>query len=314
LKKLFLKLASLKVAMPLLVVLVVVTIGGSLFPSPDVFRTQWYLLLLGLLGISLLLVTIQHMPAILKKKGRNALIGVVATHLGILIVIAGIIYGGVTGFRHNVRLIEGEATVIPGLPFVMRLDSLTVESYQQEEFPRMDVSALPRKQQDSRITVLKDGEPWRSLTVAPGRPGRVDDIRLVPSLNDVGWYFELVATDTLGREKTIAVPEWEPPLIVLGETQVLTHMAMEEDEPQVGVFSKEGDELISLGLLGPGASLEIGGYNLAMGSIRRYTGLKVYHRPEEGILLIGTAMMFLGLVWHFYFRHRDRRREGNSDA
>jgi hypothetical protein len=26
------------------------------------------------------------------------------------------------------------------------------------------------------------------------------------------------------------------------------------------------------------------------------------------------VLMFAGLVWHFYFRHRDRRREGKSDA
>ena len=108
-------LASLKVAIPLLVLLTVVTIVGSLFPTPDLFRTKWYLGLLAILGLSLLLITIQHAPLILKKKGRNAMIGVITTHLGILVVIAGVIYGGFTGFRHEVRLIEGEATIVPGL-------------------------------------------------------------------------------------------------------------------------------------------------------------------------------------------------------
>jgi uncharacterized membrane protein YobD (UPF0266 family) len=49
-------LASLKVAIPLLVVLIVVTIVISLFPTPDLFMTKWYLGLLGLLGISLLFI------------------------------------------------------------------------------------------------------------------------------------------------------------------------------------------------------------------------------------------------------------------
>jgi cytochrome c biogenesis protein ResB len=101
LSRLFLLLASVKVAIPLLVVLTVATIVGSLFPSPELFRSVWYLGLLGLLGLSLLFITILHVPSILKKKGRNALIGVVTTHLGILIVIAGIIQGGFTGFRHQ---------------------------------------------------------------------------------------------------------------------------------------------------------------------------------------------------------------------
>ena len=72
-------LASLKTAIPLLVVTIVVTIIGSLFPQPDLFRTWWYLGLLGLNGMSLLFITIVHTPMILERKGRNALIGVVVT-------------------------------------------------------------------------------------------------------------------------------------------------------------------------------------------------------------------------------------------
>ncbi|NCF25520.1 MAG: hypothetical protein GWP60_13375 [Gammaproteobacteria bacterium] len=41
--KLFRLLASLKVAIPLLVLLTGVTIVGSLFPAPELFRTKWYL-------------------------------------------------------------------------------------------------------------------------------------------------------------------------------------------------------------------------------------------------------------------------------
>ena len=115
-------LASLKTAIPLLVVTVVATIAGSLQPDTNYYRSNWYLLLLGLNGLSLLFVTVQHIPAILAKKGRNALIGVVATHLGILVLIAGAIYGGVAGERYTLRVIEGEMTVVPGLPFVVHLD------------------------------------------------------------------------------------------------------------------------------------------------------------------------------------------------
>ena len=78
------------------------------------FRTKWYLGLLGLLGLSLLLITILHAPLILKRKGRNAMIGVIATHVGILVIIVGVIYGGYSGFRHQVRLIEGQVTNRPG--------------------------------------------------------------------------------------------------------------------------------------------------------------------------------------------------------
>ena len=213
LKKSFKALASLKVAIPLLVLLTIVTIVGSLFPTPEWFGTRWYLGLLGILGLSLLFVTIQHAPMILKRKGRNALIGVITTHLGILVVIAGIIYGGYTGFRHEVKLIEGEVTIIPGLPFVIQLDRLEIEEYRQDEFPRINLAALPKKRQESHLTLLKGGKAWQRLVVAPGAPANVNGIRLLPAISDVGWSFELIVTDPLGREKTVPVRPWAPPLI-----------------------------------------------------------------------------------------------------
>jgi hypothetical protein len=314
LKKSFRLLASLKVAIPLLVVLIVVTVVGSLYPTPDMFRTNWYLGLLGLLGLSLLFVTIVHAPLILKKKGRNAMIGVITTHLGILVVIAGIIQGGFTGFRHDIKLIEGEATVVPGLPFVIQLDELAVEDYRQDEFPGMDLSALPKKQQDSRITLLKNGKPWLSAVAAPGNPVRVDGITLLPAVSDIGWSFELIVVDPLGREKTIPVRPWQPPVITLGDKQVMTHSMMSGPARQAEIFTIEGDELRTYGNATQEQALEVEGHQVTLGAVRRYTAMKVYNRPQEPVLVLGSVLMFLGLVWHFYFRHRDRKREGKSDA
>ena len=148
--KIFQSLASLKIAIPLLVATVVVTVIGSLFAQTDFFRTWWYLGLLGLNGVSLLFITILHTPMILKHKGRNALIGVVVTHLGILILIAGAIYGGMSGFRYKVKAIEGEMTIVPGLPFVIQLDKLLIEDYSVETFAGMNPETVLKKRQDSR--------------------------------------------------------------------------------------------------------------------------------------------------------------------
>lgn len=307
-------LASLKVAIPLLVLLTVVTIVGSLFPTPDLFRTKWYLGLLAILGLSLLLITIQHAPLILKRKGRNAMIGVIVTHLGILVLIAGIIYGGFTGFRHDVKLIEGQVTIVPGLPFVIQLDEMAVEDYRQEDYPRMNLEALPKKRQDSRITLLRAGQAWQSVVAAPGSPARIDGITLLPSISDIGWYFELIVTDPLGREKTVPIKPWAPPVISLGNKQVMSHSVMSGENPVAEVFTIENDALVSLGSVQDGQPLTIEGHEIRMGSVSRYTGMQVYNRPQESVLVWGCILMFAGLVWHFYFRHRDRRREGKRDA
>jgi hypothetical protein len=312
LKKVFRVLASLKVAIPLLVLLIAVTIFGTLFPEPEFFSSPLYLGLLGLQGISLLFVTILHVPSILQRKGRNALLGVIATHLGILVLIVGAIYGGVSSFRHGIKLIEGEITLVPGLPFAIRLDELEVEEYRQEDYPRMDLQALPKKRQQSHITLLVQGEPWRSGVAAPGAPLVVDGTTLLPSVTDIGWYFELIVTDVEGRVKIIPVRPWAPPLITLGGRNIMTHSVIPGEVPRAELLSLEDGEMASLGFVARDQALTMQGYEVSLGPVKRYTGLKVYNRPQEPVLLLGSALMFAGLVWHFYFRHRDRKRGGDD--
>ena len=314
LKKSFRLLASLKIAIPLLVLLTAVTVIGSLFPDPALFSSWWYLSLLGMQGLSLLLVTIQHIPAILKKKGRNALIGVITTHLGILVLIAGIIYGGYSGFRHEIKLIEGEITIVPGLPFAIRLDELLVEEYLKEDYPRMNLDNLPKKKQESHLTLLVKGKPWMSTIAAPGKPAVVNGIILLPSINRLGWYFELIVIDGVGRETTIPVRPWAPPLIKVGGKRLMTHSLVTGETPEAEFFTVDDGVMSSVGVLRKDQPLEIEGSRIFLGRINRYTGMQVYNRPQEPILVWGCILMFAGLVWHFYFRHRDRKREGRRDA
>lgn len=313
LNRTFRLLASLKVAIPLLVLLTAITIIGSLFPEPDMFKSWWYLGLLGLLGLSLLLVTILHIPSILEHKGRNALMGVITTHLGILVLIAAVIYGGFSGFRHHIKLIEGNVTVVPGLPFVIQLDELVIEEYNQADFPRVNLNALPKKKQQSHLTLLKRGQPWLTTLAAPGNPAIVNGITLLPSVSDSGWYFELIVIDPQGREKTIPVRPWVPPLITLGERRIMTHNIMTGDIQEAELFTIEDNKMTSLGFARQEQALMIDGYAVSLGLVRRYTGMQVYNRPQEPLLVLGSILMFIGLVWHFYFRYRERKQEEKRD-
>ena len=152
------------------------------------------------------------------------------------------------------------------------------------------------------------------MVAAPGRPARVDGITILPSINDVGWVFELIVTDALGREKTVPVRPWAPPIITLGGEQVMAHDKGGAGGHEIEILAREGEEIATLGVVADGRSLAIGEASVALGPVRKYTAAQVYNRPQEPILLSGSVLMFAGLVWHFYFRHRDRRREGKSDA
>lgn len=299
-------LASLKTAIPLLVVTIVVTVIGSLFPQPDLFKTWWYLGLLGLNGMSLLLITIVHTPMILERKGRNALIGVVVTHLGILILIVGAIYGGMSGFRYKVKAIENEITIVPELPFFIQLDKLVIEEYPQDTVAGMNPESVLRKRQDSHLSLIKDGQQWANFIARPGTPAKVDGITILPSLNDIGWYFELILTDPLGKETKIPVRPWAPPIIHVGETPIMAHSLMDAGELTAQVFTIVDGQMTLLGVISRKQTLKLNSYFIELGVYKRYTALIIYNRPHAPILVIGCLAMLFGLVWHFYFRHRDR--------
>jgi hypothetical protein len=308
LKKVFRFFSSLKTAIPLLVLTIAVTIGGSLFPQPDLFKSWWYLALLGLNGVSLLFITILHIPMILERKGRNAMIGVVVTHIGILILIIGAIYGAMSGFRYEVRVIEEKMTVMPNLPFVIHLDKLVVEDYPLEAVSHLDAEFVPKKRQESHLSLYKGGELWFRAVAAPGIPAKVDGITILPAFKDIGWYFELVLTNLQGIERTIPIRPWLPPIINMGETPIMVHSLMNAGNLSAQVFTMVDEQITPLGVISREQTLELNGYSISLGDYRRYTGLTIYNRPHAPILVIGCLAMLFGLVWHFYFRHRDRLR------
>ena len=296
-KKIFGFLSSLKTAIPLLVI------------------TWWYLGLLGLNGISLLFITILHIPMILERKGRNALIGVVVTHMGILILIAGAIYGGVSGFRYEVKAIEDEMTVVPGLPFVIHLDQLVVEEYAPDSVAHLDSGIVPKKKQESHLTLFKNGKAWFEAVAAPGFPAKVDGITILPAFKDIGWYFELIVTSgSRGIDKVVPIRPWSPPIFNVGETPVMAHSLMDAGGLSAQVFTMVDEQMTLLGVVSQEQDLEIDGYSVALGAVKRYTGLFVYNRPHAPILVIGCLAMLFGLVWHFYFRHRDRRVKSRQNS
>jgi cytochrome c biogenesis protein ResB len=308
-RKVFGFFSSLKTAIPLLVITIVVTIVGTLFPQPDLFKTWWYLSLLGLNGVSLLFITILHIPMILVKKGRNALIGVVVTHLGILILIVGAIYGGMSGFRYEIKAIEGETTIVPGLPFAINLEKLVIEEYPEGTFAEESAQSSLKKRQDSHISLLKSGNNWANFVIRPGSPAKIDGVIILPSLNDIGWYFELIVTNPLGRQKTIPVRPWAPPVFTVGDKPIMVHSLMDSGTLSAQVFTMVDEQVMPMGVIGHEQELVLDQHSIALGSVKRYTGMAIYNRPHEPILIIGCLAMLFGLVWHFYFRHRDRSKK-----
>jgi hypothetical protein len=329
-------LASVKVAIPLLVLIAAASIAGSFIPQGrnvdltaaapdgirrlnqylqlnDVFHSWWFLLLLVLLGLSLLAVTVKRIPATWKQRGRGPGLGILLAHLGILLILGGMIYGGLSGFRYYTHLIEGEVTVVPSLPFVIKLDRFDLTYYSpgsagpgQPRFRRIE-------KQDSTFTLFHHGSPFLQATAAPGRPVSARGITLLPAQKDIGRAFDLVL-EAGGREKVVPIRPWAPPLITLGlgnPSQILAHRLTGDGPGPEGtedgsgslateVFLLQADGTSrSLGFAGQSEPLQFGAWTISVGAVRRHTGVHIYSRPEKPILMAGIVVLMVGLAGYF---------------
>lgn len=335
-RRVFNFVASVKLAIPLLVLIAAASVVGSLIPQGrnvklaanasewiqalntylqlnNIFYSWWYLALLALLGFSLLAVTATRVPTVWKARGRGPALGILLAHTGIILILAGMIYGGFSGFRYYTRLIEGEVTVIPQLPFVIKLDRLDLEYYPPEarsdRGPNFDLA----KKQESAITLFHHGSPFLNGMAAPGQPLSTRGITLLPAQKDVGWAFDLVL-EAGGRQKVVPIRPWAPALITLGlgnPNRIMAHRLRAEDSGGVGLSEipvdpaaeifllQEDGTSLSLGFAKEKEPLRLGAWTFSVANVRRYTGVHIYSRPEIPILLLGVFTLLVGLVGYF---------------
>lgn len=336
LKRAFDFLASVKLAIPLLVVIAIASIAGSLIPQGrnirlaqdapewvralnqylelnDIFHSWWYVLLAGVLGLSLVAITVKRIPTVWRQRGLGAGMGILLAHVGILLVIGGAMYGGMSGFRYYTHLMEGDVTVLPSLPFVIKLDRLDLKYYSADTFRRLGPNFRMAEKQESALTLLHHGNPFLKATAAPGRPVVARGVKMLPAEKDVGWAFDLVLSAS-GRDRVIPIRPWAPPLVTLGlgnPNQILVHRLTPhgpdgqgiEDGPsalatEAALLQVDGT-VRSLGFASQTEPLKFGAWTLSITNIRRYTGLHVYNRPEQPFLIAGIVTLIVGLVGYF---------------
>jgi len=291
-------------------------------PLNDIFHARWFVLLLALLALNLAAGAITRVSAAWRQRGRPAGVGVLLLHVGALLVLAGAILNGSEGFRYFTRLVEGEVTVLPQVPFVVRLDRFELAYVAAE--PPDAVASRPRSNQPEAVLTLLQGEQVvRQITIRAGHSINADGTGLLPSATDTGWAFTLVIRDPGGREKVVPVNPWAPPLTRLGLTRqhvyaerVARVAATGNDiTPQARPNASEiflvedNGERQSLGLATETTPVSASGYMVSVWRIRPYMGLYVYRRPGFPVLVTGLVCLVVGAaVSGFVFGRSGRRK------
>jgi hypothetical protein len=127
----------------------------------DVYRSPWFLVLLGLLMGSALLCTIKRTARLLRAQHKPIpRVASLVAHYSLLVVMVGVVVGNVSGLSDTLYLAEGETVAVPGAEFSIRLD-------RAEERYNADGTV---RDWYSYVTVIDSGQEVKTDVIEVNRP------------------------------------------------------------------------------------------------------------------------------------------------
>jgi cytochrome c biogenesis protein len=335
-------LSSLRLTIPLLILLAGLSVIGTLIPQNasegeylnrygaetyylfkvlgllDMYHSWWFIGVLVLLVVNLIACSWKRLPGVWRhvretKKGY-ARLGTYLTHLSVLLILVGGLIGAVWGFKGYVEIREGETVediflnnpqqAMRPLGFQVRCDSFQVDFY-PDGTPREFLSTL---------TFLEGGR-----TVLDHAPLRVNH---PISYRGLTFYQASYGTSILpivevrekggkGAPHTMQLRQGEAQPIP-GTPAQIGFMRYQEEVHDLG-------EAILLVLFTPDASpegfwlfkrysgmegLQVGDFIFIFKSLekRYYTGIQVAHEPGVPIVWVGCSLLVIGMVVTFTLR------------
>ncbi len=261
-------------------------------------------------------------------RGRPGRWGPEISHLGFLVIIAGMVVGSLTGFKGVVDLAEGETEGqvyersgrAVSLPFEIRCDDFEAVFF--------DGSMRP-KEYTSWLTVIEDGQDLFQRKVEVNSPlkhrgywfyqstyGRIGPapgeewIRLMVRPENILMDLEI------GKKKALVdtVDEIEllrfEPDFVIGENRQATSRSEQLHNPAAQIrLYRDGEPLSEQWVFSefPGfhpPADETHTFDLVDFGFREFTGLQVARDPGVPVVWTGCGLLILGLILSFTVQHR----------
>ena len=341
-------LASVKLTVPLLILLALLSIIGTVIPqnapmeqyislySPqtykilrglgvlDMYHSWWFVGALALLGVNILVCSLDRLPGVwmgIKRNPKNySRIGVYVTHFSVILILIGGVVGGVKGFKGYVEITEGETIgevsvsrsqrrKLP-LGFEVRLDKFLVSFY-SDGTPKDYVSTL---------TFLEGGKPTlEGIEVRVNHPISYKGITFYQSS------YGLKETRVLLRvQKGDKSFEYQLPLrsavkvadtgYTLGVMKYAPHIH-DLGEGALVALLPPGGKPKAQWLFPSKERWQVGDISITfLGSKKRfYSGLQVNRDPGVGIVWVGCSLMILGLLITFVPRMAEKGETQSSD-
>jgi len=261
------------------------------------------------------------------EKGNFSYLGVYLVHVGVLIILTGMIIGFLFGFDAYVEVAEGDSvdkvqlqgkTGLKKLDFTIRCDRFSIDYY-EDGTPKVYRSDL---------TFLRDGSIIQQGPIFVNHPATVEGVRFYQANFGTISSGDAVIGIHKGGEKTRVVrarvgTEFDLP----GKDGKAKIIRMEENFMRIGpavkidIQSKKGkfqfwvfqniEQIIEenpslierVPMFNPGIFHPYV-FSLAMMQTKYYTGLQVTRDPGVPVVVAGSFFLFFGFMIVFFYAHR----------
>jgi cytochrome c biogenesis protein len=339
--------SSLKLTIPLLIVLAALSVIGTLITQNaseheylhrysettyavlkglgllDMYHSWWFIGVLMLLAVNLIACSWKRLPGVWqqvrKAKSGYARLGTYLTHLSVLLILVGGLIGAVWGFKGYVQIIEGE--VVEGIflnnpqqamkpfGFQVRCDAFRVDFY-PDGSPREYVSTLTFLEGER---VVLDHVPLRV-----NHPISYEGLNFYQASYGIN-ILPIVEVRKKGEKGASHIMQLKQ-----GETQPIpgtqTHLGFMQYREKVHGLG----EAILLVLFTPDAQpegfwlftrdagmgdLQVGDFTFNFKDLvqKNYTVIQVTHAPGVSVVWVGCSLLVIGMVVTFTLRKPPKR-------
>ncbi len=249
-------------------------------------------------------------------KGWYGRLGAYITHLSILLLAIGAVYGGVAGFKGYVNIVEGQTIdrislrgkrALLKLPFQVRCDEFQVIFYPGSQQP---------KDYFSDLTVISGGREVQKKRIEVNHPLVVDGIYFYQSsygldersnvtIQVLGPSGLVAAPDiTVGAGQSFSVPG-DPSTYAI--SQIFTSFMGEGPAVQLSQFLGGSRRDFYVAKASPDLDMRRGGpifFRIKDTNIIEFTGLQVAWDPGVPVIWLACTVMMIGLYITFFVSHR----------
>lgn len=239
--------------------------------------------------------------------------GRIVSHLAFVVIVIGAVVTGTTGFRD-------ESFAIP-IGDRLNVGHGTGVAVEAKSFADSYYSSGEPRNYSSQLVLYKDGVPVKAQEDRVNHPVHYEGITFYQSFFGPAATMEASTTggrvlfdqgvaliyesqnerDRIGR---FMLPQQGLKVFVISPNSGVADPRIPPGAAEIEVYRGESSTPVGSKVLSPGRPATVGGVSFTFAREGEFTGLIVATDPGSTIVWIGAALLVIGLITVFYFRHR----------